>query len=87
MAEFLTIELRETLGLSPRQQAYVFSLFHQKLASGDSFMNSLKEAVATKDEIASQIRAHLSYLQQRRFDYTYGKDFLGFMSFASLFTE
>jgi RNA polymerase sigma factor (sigma-70 family) len=87
MAEFLTIELRETLGLSPRQQAYVFSLFHQKFAPGNSFMNTLKEAIAAKDEIARQIRAHLSYLQQRRFDYTYGKNFLGFMSFASLFTD
>jgi RNA polymerase sigma factor (sigma-70 family) len=87
MAEFLTIELRETLRLSPRQQAYVFSLFHQKFAPGDSFMNTLKEAIATKDEIATKIRAHLSYLQQRRFDYTYGKNFDGFMSFASLFTD
>jgi hypothetical protein len=87
MAEFLTIELRETLRLSPRQQAYVFSLFHQKFAPGDSFMNTLKEAINTKDEIATKIRAHLSYLQQRRFDYTYGKNFLGFMSFASLFTD
>src|SRR5262249_47178149 len=76
MAEFLTIELRETVGLSPPQQAYVFSLFRQKFASGDSFTNSLKEAIAAKDEIATQIRAHLSYLQQRRFDYTYGKNFL-----------
>jgi hypothetical protein len=87
VAEFLTIELRETLGLSPRQQAYVYSLLHQKVAPGESFVNTLKEAVAAKDEIARKIRAHLSYLQQRRFDHTYGKNFVGFMSFLTVMTD
>ena len=83
MAEFLTIELRETLGLSEQQQAYAFSLFQQQLALGDSPIAALKATLAGKAALANNIRAHLSWLQRRRFDYTYGKDRLGFLSFLA----
>jgi len=86
MAEFLTIELRETLGLSTRQQAYVFSLFQEKLASGDSLLAALKVTFAAKAELGGKIRAHLTFIQKRRFDYTYGKDLLGFLSFVAAIT-
>ena len=86
MAEFLTIELRETLGLSEQQQAYAFSLFQQQLAFGDSLITALKATLAGKAALANNIRAHLSLLQRRRFDYTYGKDGLGFLSFLAAAT-
>jgi RNA polymerase sigma-70 factor (ECF subfamily) len=81
MAEFLTIELRETLGLSERQQAYVYGLFHDQLANGDSPMAAYKVTFAAKPALVQGIRTHLSLLQRRRFDYTYGKDALGFLAF------
>jgi len=86
MADFLTIELRETLGLSERQQAYVFSLFQQQMATGDSLITALKATLAVKDALADKIRTHLTLLQRRRFDYTYGKDNLGFLSFLAAAT-
>jgi RNA polymerase sigma factor, sigma-70 family len=86
MAEFLTIELRETLGLSEQQQAYAFSLFQQQLALGDSHIAALKATLAGKAALANNIRAHLSLLQRRRFNYTYGKDDLGFLSFLAAAT-
>ena len=86
MAEFLPIELRETLRLSEPQQAYVFSLFQQQLALGDSRIAALKATLAGKAALANNIRAHLSLLQRRRFDYTYGKDDLGFLSFPAAAT-
>jgi RNA polymerase sigma factor (sigma-70 family) len=86
MAEFLTIELRETLHLSERQQAYVFSLFQEQLANGDSVIAAMQTTYAAKVTLADKIRAHLSLLQRRRFDYTYGKDDLGFLSFLPAIT-
>jgi RNA polymerase sigma-70 factor (ECF subfamily) len=81
IAEFLTIELNETLGLSERQQAYVYSLFQQQLANGDTLLDGFKATVAAKTNLANQIRAHLSVIQRRRFDYTYGEDNIGFLNF------
>jgi RNA polymerase sigma-70 factor (ECF subfamily) len=86
IAEFLTIELRETLRLSARQQAYVFSLFQEQLANGDSVIAAMQATYAAKVTLADKIRAHLSLLQRRRFDYTYGKDDLGFLSFLPAIT-
>jgi RNA polymerase sigma factor (sigma-70 family) len=81
MAEFLTIELRETLHLSERQQAYVFSLFQQQLASGNSLIDAMRAMLAAKSALATRIRAHLSFLQKRRFNYTYGEQNIGFLGF------
>ena len=86
MAEFLTIELRETLQLSARQQAYVFSLFQQELAKGGSLLEGCKAALEAKPALVQQIRAHLSLLQKRRFDQNYGKDALGFLAFLAVAT-
>jgi RNA polymerase sigma factor (sigma-70 family) len=86
MADFLTIELRQTLDLSERQQAYVFSLFQQQLANGDSVIAAMQMTYAAKDTLADKIRTHLSLLQRRRFDYTYGKDNRGFLSFLAVTT-
>ena len=82
MAEFLTIELRETLTLSERQQAYVYSLFTGQLANGDSLFVACKAMLAAKDTLAEEIRAHLTFLQKRRFDSTYGKNALGFLGYV-----
>jgi RNA polymerase sigma factor (sigma-70 family) len=87
MADFLTIELRETLHLSERQQAYVFSLFQEQLANGDSLIAGMQATYAAKVTLADKIRSHLSLLQRRRFDYTYGKDNLGFLSFLAVATD
>jgi RNA polymerase sigma-70 factor (ECF subfamily) len=86
MADFLTIELRDTLHLSEPQQAYVFSLFQEQLANGDSLIAGMQATYAAKATLADKIRSHLSLLQRRRFDYTYGKDNLGFLSFLAVLT-
>lgn len=84
MADFLTIELRETLSLSESQQAYVFSLFQEQLANGDSLIAGMQATYAAQVTLANKIRSHLSLLQRRRFDYTYGKDDRGFLSFLAV---
>ena len=47
---------------------------------------ALKATLAGKTALANNIRAHLSWLQRRRFDHTYGKDDLGFLSFLAAAT-
>jgi hypothetical protein len=86
LAEFLTVELRETLGLSARQQAYLYSLFQQQLANGDSLLAACKAMLAAKATLADEIRAHLTFLQKRRFDATYGKNALGFLGYVGAAT-
>lgn len=86
MADFLTIEMREILDLSERQQAYVFSLFREPLANGDSLLTGLKAILAAKMTLADKIRRHLTLFQKRRFNYTYGEDALGFLSFVAAIT-
>jgi hypothetical protein len=86
LAEFLTIELRETLALSERQQAYVYSLFSGQLANGDSLLTACKAMLAAKATLAEDIRAHLTFLQKRRFDSTYGKTALGFLAYIAAAT-
>jgi RNA polymerase sigma factor (sigma-70 family) len=83
MAEFLTIELRETLALSDRQQAYVYNLFRERLANGDSLFNACKAMLAAKTTLAEEIRAHLTLLQNRQFDSTYGTNALGFLGYLA----
>jgi hypothetical protein len=86
MAEFLTVELRETLRLSERQQAYVFNLMRERLAGNDSLLTAMKATLAAKMVVAEDIRLHLSFMQRRRFDRTYGRDGLGFFAFLTAAT-
>jgi len=56
LAEFLTVELRETLHLSERQQAYVFNLIRERLTGSDSLLTAMKVTLAAKAIVAEDIR-------------------------------
>jgi hypothetical protein len=86
LAEFLTVELRETLHLSERQQAYVFHLIRERLAGNDSLLTAMKATLAVKAVVAGDIRSHLALMQRRRFDRTYGRDAFGFFAFLAAAT-
>jgi RNA polymerase sigma-70 factor (ECF subfamily) len=86
MAEFLTVELTVTLRLSDRQQAYVFNLLRERLTGGDSLLTAMKAALANKAVVAEDVRRHLALIQKRRFDHTYGRDYLGFFAFLTAAT-
>jgi RNA polymerase sigma factor (sigma-70 family) len=84
LAEFLTVEFRETLGLSPPQQTAVFALLRDELTRGAASGNASRGLVRNKAAVGAQIRQWLSPRQRRRFDYTYGVDYLGLFTFLKL---
>jgi len=82
MAEFLTIELREVLGLSEEQKAAAYALLRDQLAKDDSLLDALESLVQAKETLAATLREQLSFFQKRRFDAAYGVDGMGFLSFV-----
>ena len=84
LAEFLTVELRETAGLSAKQQAAVFSELWDELMQGGAGGQMNRVLLRDKAFVGTRIRSWLSPSQRRRFDYTYREDFLGLFTFAKL---
>jgi hypothetical protein len=64
----------------------VFNLIREQLAGGDSLITAMKAALASKAVVAEDVRRHLSSIQKRRFDHTYGRDYLGFFAFLTAAT-
>ena len=84
LAEFLTVELRETLGLEARQQARVHAQLRARLAQGPTFKDGLKALYDSKTPFGTALRQGLSATQRRRFDQTYRADGLGLLVFVKL---
>jgi RNA polymerase sigma factor (sigma-70 family) len=84
LADFLTVELRETVGLSAKQQAAVFREVRNELIQGGAGGQMNRALVRDKTVVGTHIRSWLSPYQRRRFDYTYREDFLGLFTFAKL---
>jgi len=82
VAEFLTVELRETLALDPPQQRAVFSWMSKRLAQGSTLQAALKTLAQSASTEAAEIRAMLPPAQRQVFDQTYGADGLGLFSYA-----
>lgn len=74
MAEFLSVELGETLDLSAREKAALFSFIRNGLAQGATLGDAMKAMVKATPTEAAQIKAMLSRSQRRRFDETYSAD-------------
>jgi hypothetical protein len=82
LAELLTVELRENVGLSRQQQAAVFALIHEELtraAAGPGVAELQRNRAAW----GPRLKAWLSARQQQQFEYVYGEDSRGL--FALLF--
>ena len=86
LAQFLTVELGETLDLSARQKAAVFALLKDGLARGATILEGMKAVAQAKRDFSIAIKAQLSRRQQTRFDRTYGKDARGLFAFLSAAT-
>jgi len=84
LAEFLTLELRESVGLNQAQQAAVFALLRDELASGPTVANGREALLRDKSIVGRRIRQWLSPRQRRKFDFTYREDFLALFTFVRL---
>jgi RNA polymerase sigma factor (sigma-70 family) len=84
LAEFLTVELRETLGLDARQQANVFAQLLARSSQGPTFRDGLQALWSSKAAFATALRQGLSAQQRQRFDQTYGADARGILAFPGL---
>src|SRR5262249_23230144 len=83
LAEFLTVELTDTLDLGAGQKAAVYALLLQQLREGPSLLEGMQALVRAKAADAVTIRSWLSARQKRRFDRTYRADGLGLFTFAA----
>jgi RNA polymerase sigma factor (sigma-70 family) len=84
LAEFLTVELRETLGLDPRQQTELFTQLRARVSQGATFKDGLQMLWGSKTEFGIALRGRLSSEQRQRFDQTYGTNAIGILAFPGL---
>jgi RNA polymerase sigma-70 factor (ECF subfamily) len=83
-AQFLTIELREVLGLDAVQEADVFAQLHWELSQGATFKDGVASLGSAKVAFGVTLRQRLSLEQQQRFDQTYGADASGVLAMGGL---
>ena len=74
MAEFLTVELRETLGLDAEQQRMLFDYLRDGLSRGTTLKEAMKAMAQSTSVEAGQVKARLSVKQRQVFDRVYGAD-------------
>jgi hypothetical protein len=74
MAEFLTVEMRETLGLERAQQRRVFNYVQEGLSKGATVKEAMKTMGRITSAEARDIKAFLSGKQRQVFDHVYGAD-------------
>jgi RNA polymerase sigma factor (sigma-70 family) len=74
MAQFLTVEMRETLKLNRAQQRKIFNYVRAKLANGATLKQAMKTVGETAATEAGEVKAFLSGKQRQEFDRVYGAD-------------
>jgi RNA polymerase sigma factor (sigma-70 family) len=74
LAQFLTVEMRETLGLSPTQQRQLFNYVSEGLSKHATLKEAMKAMAQSTPAEAGEIKAFLSAKQRRVFDRVYGAD-------------
>jgi len=84
LAEFLTVEMRETLRLEPAQQTSLLSYIRDRLAQGPTLKDAEKAMADSRQAEADQIKATLPRGQQRLFDRVYGADGMCLFQFIQL---
>ena len=77
LAEILTVELRENLGLSRRQEAAVFALLQEQFAAAVSDQTKIANLQRNRALLGAKIKTWLSRHQQQRLEYIYGNDYRG----------
>jgi RNA polymerase sigma factor (sigma-70 family) len=86
MAEFLTVELRETLGLDTAQQGKLFNYMREGLSKGATLKEAMKAMAQSTPAEAGEIKANLSRKQRQEFDRVYGADGLCLFQYLTLAT-
>jgi RNA polymerase sigma factor (sigma-70 family) len=74
MAQFLTVEMRETLKLDREQQKKIFNYVMAKLSNGATLKEAMKTVGETTSTEAGEVKAFLSTKQRQVFDRVYGAD-------------
>ncbi len=82
VAEFLTVELSETLTLDSPEKRAVYSWIRKRLSRGATLNDALKAMAQSTQAEAGEIKAMLSPSQRQVFDQTYGADGLGLFTYA-----
>lgn len=84
LAEFLTSELIESVGLNRSQQTAIFTWLRDELASATTLADGRAALLRDKAVLAQRIRQSLSPTQRQKFDFTYREDFLALFTFVKL---
>jgi len=84
LAEFLTVEMRETLELDAAQQAQLLAFMRNRLSQGPGLKEAEKAIAKSTRAAASQIKAGLPRSQQQLFDRVYGADGMCLFQFIQL---
>lgn len=74
LAEFLTVEMRETLGLDHAQQRRLFNYVLEGLSKSATLKQAMKAMGQNTSTEVSQVKAFLSGEQRQVFDRVYGAD-------------
>jgi RNA polymerase sigma factor (sigma-70 family) len=74
LAEFLTVEMRETLGLNPAQQKQLFNYIREGLSKRATLKEAMQAMAQSTSAETSQVKAYLSPKQRQVFDRVYGAD-------------
>jgi DNA-binding Lrp family transcriptional regulator len=84
IAQFLTVELRETLNLDSSQQAEIFAQLRSQLSQGTTLRDGLSSLERAKADFGSALRQRLSPEQRPRFDQTYGTNASGVLALPAI---
>jgi RNA polymerase sigma factor (sigma-70 family) len=84
MAQFLTVEMRETLGLDRAQQKRIFDYLREGLSRGATLREAMKVMGQTTSAEAGEIKALLPAKQRQVFDRVYGADGLCLLQYCKL---
>jgi RNA polymerase sigma factor (sigma-70 family) len=84
LAEFLTVEMRETLALDTAQQSALLTFIRNALARGPTLKDSIKTMAQSAKTETTQIKALLSPSQRALYDRVYGADGLCLFQFIKV---
>jgi RNA polymerase sigma factor (sigma-70 family) len=84
VAEFLTVEIGETLKLNPSEKLAFHSFVRDRLAQGATLTGAMKAMTQDLPAEVVQIKAMLSPEERERFDSIYGPDGSGFWDYLKM---
>jgi RNA polymerase sigma factor (sigma-70 family) len=84
MAQFLTVEMRETLKLDRAQQRKIFNYVRAKLSNGATLKQAMKAVGEKTSTEAGEVKVFLSGKQRQEFDRVYGADGMCFFQYCKV---